>query len=62
MGDLDLERLQETIANWIEKANSPKTKVLKYILEMAYLEADNLRAELRVSKSNVTSAEQILNR
>lgn len=43
MKDSDLEALQEDLLRWIGQASTCETGTLKYLLEMAVLEAENLR-------------------
>lgn len=43
MSDGDLEALQEDLRRWIERAQCGRANTLKYLLEMAVLEAEDLR-------------------
>ena len=45
MREGDLEALQEDLLRWISEAKAPDAGTLKYLLEMAVLEAENLRKE-----------------
>lgn len=54
MKDSDLEALQKDLLRWIDQADTSETGTLKYLLEMAVLEARNLRNEAS-RKSRVNS-------